>query len=169
MVSPVNKHGAPIEALTQEGGVILAAEDGDAITYVANGSIVEEPQGNRSPEQEQVISTRTPRTVELAGHRHAEHQSAGRHGRRRARVPVLHARSVEALVEPIGRHRLRTAARARSRTEDDVSARRRCSGTYLPLVTEANVPAGHRHSGIRIHFVSATPDLSHVVIRSKSR
>ncbi|MGH2865800.1 MAG: hypothetical protein ACRDJX_11210, partial [Solirubrobacteraceae bacterium] len=58
MVSPPDKHGAEIEALTNEGGVILAAEDGDALAYVANGAITEEPQGNRSPEMQQVLATR---------------------------------------------------------------------------------------------------------------
>ena len=48
MVSPPNKRGASIEALTREGGAILAAEDGDALAYVANGAISEEAQGNRS-------------------------------------------------------------------------------------------------------------------------
>ena len=58
MVSPPDKHGAPIEALTREGGLILAAEDGDALAYVANGAISEEAQGNRSLEPQQALSTR---------------------------------------------------------------------------------------------------------------
>ena len=58
MVSPPDKHGAPIEALTREGGLILAAEDGDALAYVANGAIEEEAQGNRSFEPQQVLATR---------------------------------------------------------------------------------------------------------------
>ena len=40
------------------------------------------------------------------------------------------------------------------------------SGTYLPLVTEANMAPGTMFGG-KIHFVSATPDLSHVVIASQ--
>src|SRR5262249_19710914 len=36
LVTPPNKHGAPVEALTAEGGWILAAEDGSALTYVAD-------------------------------------------------------------------------------------------------------------------------------------
>ncbi len=59
MVSPPNKHGAAIEALTREGGFILAAVDGDAFTYVANGAIEEEVQGNRSLEPQQALAIRT--------------------------------------------------------------------------------------------------------------
>ncbi len=94
MVSPPDKHGAPIEALTREGGLILACEDGDSLTYVADGAIGEEAQGNRSPEMQQVLATRDARRLELTRHRHAEGQGAGRRPGRRARVSVLHARPV---------------------------------------------------------------------------
>jgi DNA-binding beta-propeller fold protein YncE len=60
MVSPPNKQGASIEPIRTEGGSIQAAAAGDAIAYVANSPIVAEPQGNRSPEITQVLSTRGP-------------------------------------------------------------------------------------------------------------
>ncbi len=59
MVSPPERHGAVIEALTREGGVILASEDGDALTYLTAGTITEEALGNRTPEQQQVLALRT--------------------------------------------------------------------------------------------------------------
>ena len=40
------------------------------------------------------------------------------------------------------------------------------TGTYLPLVTEADTAPGTQFGG-QVHFVGATPDLSHVVIASK--
>lgn len=60
MVSPVDKGGAEPEAITKEGGTIMAAENGDAITYVADGPMPaqDNPEGNRSPEFTQVLSTR---------------------------------------------------------------------------------------------------------------
>ena len=59
LVSPTDKHGAAIESLPHEGGaMIMAAADGSAITWVANGSLTGEPQGNRSPELDQLLSTR---------------------------------------------------------------------------------------------------------------
>lgn len=58
MVSPPDKHGAPIEALTREGGEIVAAEDGSAFAYLANGAIEEEARGNRSFEPQQDLAVR---------------------------------------------------------------------------------------------------------------
>jgi len=59
MVSPPDKHGAGIEALPREGGAMIeASADGGAITWVANGPLVAEPKGNRSPELTQLLSTR---------------------------------------------------------------------------------------------------------------
>ena len=42
------------------------------------------------------------------------------------------------------------------------------TGSYLPLVTEANVPAGTEFGG-KLHFHAATPDLSHVVLAHRWR
>ena len=59
MVSPPNKHGAAIEALPREGGaMIMASTDGSAITWVASGPLVSEPEGSRSPELTQLLSSR---------------------------------------------------------------------------------------------------------------
>lgn len=61
MVSPPNKDGAEPEAPTAEGGVIQASANGDAITYVADGPMPAEatPEGLRSPELTQILSTRS--------------------------------------------------------------------------------------------------------------
>jgi DNA-binding beta-propeller fold protein YncE len=60
MVSPPNKAGAEPEAIRKEGGLIQASANGDAITYAADGPMPAEPEpeGNRSPEVTQVLSTR---------------------------------------------------------------------------------------------------------------
>ena len=59
LVSPAEKDGADIEPPSKEGGVIQAAAEGGAITYVSDGPVVSEPEGNRAPEATQVISTRS--------------------------------------------------------------------------------------------------------------
>ena len=41
------------------------------------------------------------------------------------------------------------------------------TGAYLPVVTEGDVPPGTQF-GNTVHFVSATPDLSHLVVASLS-
>ena len=59
MVSPPEKDGSGIEPLRLEGGLIQASEEGNAITYVANGPIVPEPEGSRAPYPTQAIATRS--------------------------------------------------------------------------------------------------------------
>ncbi len=162
MVSPPNKHGAPIEALTREGGLILAAEDGNSITYVAEGSIVEEPQGQRSPEMQQDISRRTPGgwTTEdiVTPSAKAEGVNGGNAPEYQYFTPDLSF----ALVDPVGAEPP-LAPEAKQKT---LYLRENATGTYLPLVTEVNVSPGVEF-GDKLHFLSATPDLSHVVLRSE--
>jgi hypothetical protein len=57
MVSPAQKDGAQVETVRNEGGLIQAAEDGDAITYLATAPIVPDPPAN--PTATQVLSERT--------------------------------------------------------------------------------------------------------------
>ncbi len=59
LVSPAEKDGADIEPLSKEGGLIQASAEGGSITYVSNGPVVSEPEGNRAPEPTQVISSRS--------------------------------------------------------------------------------------------------------------
>ena len=58
MVSPPNKHGAPLEPITEEGGMVQAAVNGGAFAYVAIGPADERPAGNRSPEDVQLLAQR---------------------------------------------------------------------------------------------------------------
>jgi hypothetical protein len=58
LVSPPDKHGASIYPMLHQGGVIEAAEAGGAITYVADGPVGSNPQGNRALEVSQALSGR---------------------------------------------------------------------------------------------------------------
>jgi hypothetical protein len=58
MVSPPDKHGGFIEPISAPGGAIQASEDGSALAYVVDGPLVEDPEGNRSPELQQILATR---------------------------------------------------------------------------------------------------------------
>ena len=53
LVSPPEKHGAAIEAppLHAKDGIIQAAQDGSAITWLAAGPVGEDLEGNRSFER----------------------------------------------------------------------------------------------------------------------
>lgn len=163
LVTPPNKHGAPIEALTREGGLILAADNGNSITYLANGSVVEEPQGNRSPEQQQDIATRDPERHEWVTQDIATPQTRA-YGSDSGTPPEYQFFTPDlgtALVEPVGAEPpLAPGVRQRTPYLRDDS-----TDTYLPLVTEENTPPG-TELGHQLHFVDATPDLSHIVVRA---
>ena len=59
LVSPTDKRGVAIEGIAHEGGLIQAASQGQALTYLATAPAgEEEPAGNRAPEPTQLISTR---------------------------------------------------------------------------------------------------------------
>ncbi len=62
MVSPPEKDGAEVEAITREGGTIQAAAKGGAISYVTDAPVPagSEPEGSRNLEYTQVISVRGP-------------------------------------------------------------------------------------------------------------
>jgi hypothetical protein len=166
LVTPPNKHGAPVEALTREGGLILAAENGDSITYVANGSIVEEPQGQRSPEMQQVLSTRSGEgwsTQDIATpNTRGEGISAGAAPEYQFFTPDL----ATELVQPWATTPFSEPPLAPESKQATMYLRDNLTGGYVPLVTEANVPPGTVF-GDKLHFLTATPDLRHVLLRSE--
>ena len=58
LVSPdKGKNGSSVEAATREGGLIQAAADGHAITYITSTAF-EGAEGNRAPEPNQILAVR---------------------------------------------------------------------------------------------------------------
>ena len=169
MVSPPEKDGSGIEPLRDEGGLIQASEDGSAITYVANGPIVSEPEGSRAPYPTQAIATRssagwssqqivTPRTK-------GEGFIPGEAPEYRFFSLDLSLGLVQpdnqAEVEPFEQPPLAPGA-----TEKTMYVRNSATGAYLPLVTAGNDTAGTKF-GQKLEFAGATPDLSDVVFSSE--
>jgi phosphodiesterase/alkaline phosphatase D-like protein len=157
-----DKSGTPIEALTREGGLILAAEDGDSLTYVADGSIGEEVQGNRAPEMQQVIATRTSegwhsQDVSTPQSR-AQGVAPGAAPEYQFFTPDLSS----ALVEPVGVEPPLTP----EVTQTTMYIRDNETSSYLPLVYQGDVAPGTSFGG-QVHFVGATPGLEDVVIQSR--
>ncbi len=166
MVTPANKHGAPVEALTDEGGLVLAAEDGDALTYVADGPVSEEPEGNRSPEMQQVTATRGSEGWSSQDIATPSTRAQGVSASNPPEYQFFTTDLAHALVEPWGTSKLSEPPLAPEARQKTMYLRDNATGTYRPLVTEANVPAGTEF-GNKLHFLSATPDLSHVLLRSE--
>ncbi len=162
LVSPPDKLGATLEPLTSEG-VEQASESGDAFSYLANGPVVPDPAGSVQ-EGSQIFSGRAAgggwSTQDIATpHDTANEGNVGIGREYRAFSLDLSL----GLVEPIGGTLLSPAA-----TEPTLYLRDVGGGGYLPLVTAANVPDGTKFSesgGVR--FVTATPDLSHVLLTSE--
>jgi hypothetical protein len=170
MITPIDKHGVALEAIMHEGAVIQAAENGDAISYVAKAPITEDPQGNRSIAYSQVLSRRTNAgiwsTQDIAT---AHEQAAGLHPGFLSQYKLFSNDLSTGVVEPEGSTPLGEGA------SEPTPYRREENGQYTPLVTAANVPTGVKFGGEErglgnfvggVHFVTATPSQSHILLRS---
>jgi hypothetical protein len=181
MVSPSDKYGALVGPIGEEG-LIQAAADGGAITYVADAPTEGESRGYANAVQ--VFSTRssggwasedisTPHSAALG-------PATGEGFDYRSFSTDL----AQALVEPQGEFTPlsdgevseESSPRASERTEylrNDFSCQAMPATCYTPLVTAANVPPGTHFGGDPektarglVGFVDATPDMSHVVLES---
>jgi hypothetical protein len=165
LVSPPDKHGASLEAINSlSGGLIQAARDGGAVSYVASAPVGAEPRGNRSVAFTQVLSTRgsdgwVSRDITTP----EEPPVSGLVGTVTGEYRFFSDDLSVGLVEPYGATPLSAAASERT------PYRREANGEYTPLVTAANVPSGTEFGKLTegVTFLGGTPDLSHVVVSSK--
>jgi hypothetical protein len=164
MVTPPSKGSAPVEALTREGGVILASENGNTFTYVVNGALGEEVEGNRSPEKQQVLATRTSNGWESHDIATPSDKAQGIGPGNPPEYQFFSPDLTLSLVQPVGARA--EPPLAEGVTQNTMYLRDNATRTYLPVVSEANTAPG-THFGGAIHFFSATPDLSHVLFSSE--
>ena len=169
LVSPAEKDGSSIEPLRDEGGLIQASEDGNAIAYVANGPIVPEPEGNRAPYPTQAIATRTESgwssqqivTPRVKG----EGFIPGEAPEYRFFSPNLSLALVqpdnEAGVEPFEQPPLTPEA-----SEKTMYLRNNATAEYQALVTAENDTTDAQFGG-KLQFLDATSDVNHVVLSSE--
>jgi DNA-binding beta-propeller fold protein YncE len=176
LVSPANKKGALIE-LFEQGGQVQAADDGSGITYMSQGPAVgEDPAGKIT--YAQVLSRRGPE-----GWKSEDLTLPGRlpeNGETSVSIQTYyqeyHLFSPDlslAGVEPQGGG---TPLLSPEATEQTLYLRDDVNGSFLPLVTAANVPPGVRIDELNyigatsgeweMHFLAATPDLAHVVFKT---
>jgi DNA-binding beta-propeller fold protein YncE len=170
LASPPNKHGAPLQPITEEGGLIQTAPGGAAFAYVAIAPIGEESKGVRSPEDSQLLSRRDPikgwSTEDVSTpHEEISLIQVGFPSEYRFFAEDLSA----GVVEPKG------ATPLSPQTTERTPYRREADGEFVALVTAANVPAGTKFGGEEteggerkngVEFITATPDLSHIVLSS---
>ncbi len=180
MVTPPNKHGASLYGVGggSDGSDIQAAAEGGAITYTSTAPLVANPAGSRTLEVEQSLSTR---------------EAPGSWGTVDVETPHDHGPIAPA---PGGWPEYRLFSSDLSlgflkpsydgplpplpASAEKTIYIREADGAYKALVTSANVPPGTEfghprgvnaseepYGDMAIKFVSASPDLSHVVISSE--
>jgi NHL repeat len=169
MVSPPDKGGIPLEALTEEGGVIQAAADGRALAYIADGAIDQGANGSLSFTASQLLAKRSSTGWDTTDITTPHKAPAGLFAGILAEYKAFSTNLDKSAVEPLGSTPLSAQATERTpylRSED---------GTFIPLASESNVPHGIKFGGEEIlteqftsgvEFVTATPDLSSLYLRS---
>ena len=174
LVSPPDKKGALIEAQSEQGGQVQAADHGDGISYVTRGpGLGENARGNTS--YSQVLSTRRApgawrsRDLTLPA-RHLDGESEEEVGtfgfifEYRLFSPSLSSAMVEPAV--VG-----TPPLAEDVSERTLYVRNNEHEMFLPLVGPFDAsspiePVTNEHTFWELHELVASPDLSHVVFKT---
>jgi hypothetical protein len=160
LVTPTDKEGAPVEALTREGGVVLASETGNGLTYVVDGA-QGAAEGNRSPEMQQILATRGASQWANQDIATPNAKATGLTAGQAPEYQYFNPSLATALVEPAGAEPFL----APGVSYPTPYLRDNAAGTYTGLVTEADVAPGAL-PGSMVHFLDASPDLSHVIVSS---
>jgi hypothetical protein len=162
LVSPPNKNGAVLEAMSEEGGLIEASESGDGLAYIALEPAGAEAQGegSQSIADTQLLAKRVApgswRTQDITT---PHEQPTGFIPGIRAEYMFFSGDLASGLVEPFG------ATPLSAQTTERTPYLREATGGYTPLVTASNVPSGTRFGGT-VQLVGATPDLGEAVVSS---
>jgi hypothetical protein len=166
-VSPIEKHGVSLEAITDEGGVIQAAEGGDAMAYVAKAPITEETQGNRSIADSQMLARRGAHGWSTQDITTPHEEVSGLNIGSLSEYQVFSPDLSLALVAPFGATRLSPQATERT------PYRREADGSFTALVYPGDVPPGVKFGGEEVTpgafsggavFSGASSTLAHVIL-----
>jgi len=175
LVSPVNKHGAALESMADEGAMIQAAADGHALTYAARAPVSNEPPGSRTTANTQLLSQRTTPGVWGTQDITTPHeQIAGLIVGKLSEYQAFSSDLSLGAVEPAGATPLNPELMGERKERTPYL--RNSSGEYAPLVTEANTPPGVKFGGEEnsnpgafsggTEFLTMTPDGSKLIVAS---
>jgi hypothetical protein len=168
-VSPPNKHGAPLEPI--RSGVIQAATDGTGIAYFADAPIDLEAPGTLSPVESQFLARRGPAGWTTQDITTPHQVPTGLNVGNLSEYKLFSANLSLGVVAPFG------ATPLSPQTTEPTPYLRQPDGTYLPLVSAANVPEGVKFDGKEISpedfeasvsFLTATPDFAHVLLGAEA-
>ena len=170
LVSPADKHGQQI--FPTNGSVSEAAEDGSAVTYTASGPFVAEAPANVTVAQ--VFSRRGPSGWSSQDISPPQEGAVLTGTTVQSEYVAFSSNLGSSLVEPFGQTRLSPSA-----TERTLYVRNDSTGEYEAMLTPANVLPGAEvgaeipgfggADGMGTSIVTATPDLSHVVLGSNQQ
>ncbi len=182
LVSPPDKQGADLNAIG-ETGVIQAASDGTAITYLANAPTEALPPGN-ADSAVQVLSARSAAGWSSRDINMPHEVIVGTQSGPGAEYKFFSRDLSQAIVEPLGPLVASVSAEATEETpflrsdfppgEPGAICAASC---YRPLVTGANVPSGTEfgkpgdcksNQPCGPTFLGASPDATHVVLSSRA-
>jgi hypothetical protein len=172
LVTPPNKHGASVEAIPHEGGLIEAAADGRSLTYVTRGALAE-AAGERGPEVTQVLASKAEdgpwASEDVATPNEAPEEGFNPGGP--WEYQFFSSDLTTAFVDPD------SSAQLSSETERTIYLRSNttCAADpltcYLPVVNTTNDTAPSPKPPFdspRLVFAGATSDLQHVIISSQT-
>jgi DNA-binding beta-propeller fold protein YncE len=168
-VSPPDKHGVALEGISDEGGLIEAAANGSAITYIARAPITEAPAGNRSVAVSQEFARRLPSGWATEDIDAPNEEVVGLRVGTPAQYLYFSEDLSAGIVSPEGKAPLSASASERT------LYRRESDGEFLPLVYSGNVPGGTHFGGEEpqpgqllgvMQFEGASKDASHIILAS---
>ncbi len=176
LVSPANKKGAVLE-LNENGGQVQAADDGSGIAYLGEG-----PSGGENTvgkfQYFQAVSRRTPNgwqtaDVSLPGRLPENGESAELLLKSNMPYRLFSPDLAYAVVEP---QEFGTPPLSSGESERTLYVRNDLTGAFSPLVSPGDVPEGTKieeehfmgdnPSFWEMHFLAATPDLSHIIFET---
>ncbi|HEY5194569.1 MAG TPA: hypothetical protein VIJ39_11950 [Solirubrobacteraceae bacterium] len=167
MVSPPNKNGALIEPIGE--GVIQAAEDGNAITYLTRGVLGSNPEANVL-EGAQVFSTRDADGWSSQDISTPHDMPNGATSGLGAEYRFFSSDLSLGVIEQLGEDRAPLAPEV---SEPTLYLHENGTARYEPLATASNISSGAKlansDGSSDLKFLSATPDFSHVVVESPER
>jgi hypothetical protein len=168
LVSPGVKHGSSLEAIAREGGVIAAAANGKAFTYLAAAPLGEnEPESNRAPEPAQIFASRQPDSTGWSAQDiepPEDDVTTGYNPGRERQYEIFNPELTEALLDPAGEVPLSPEA-----TEKTIYLRNSLapcavpSSCFVPLVNATDETSKKPFGRSQTIFLGASPNLQHIV------
>ena len=172
MVSPPDKHGAAVELISEtRGGSIQASADGEALAWLATGPVVSEPQGNRSLELTQLLSSREAQGWSTLNLETPHEQGSGLLLPSPEEYHYFTPDLSSSLLQPtyahdFGPQEAPPLSPEASEKTIYVRADPPAQASFAPLVTAGDDTAGSAFGG-ELEFLGAAGDLQHAVFESK--